>query len=47
MNFDANADGSIATGEGASVTNDLDTKGSSSTVEAELESRDYTKPTLF
>lgn len=47
MNFDANADGSIATGEGASVTNDLDTKGSSSTVEAELESRGYTKPTLF
>lgn len=47
MNFDADASGSISTGEGASVTHDLDSKGSASTVEEAIESRGYTKPTLF
>lgn len=47
MNFDQDASGSASLGEGASVTHDLDSKGSSSSVQAELESRGYAIPTLF
>lgn len=47
MSFDQDANGSVTAGEGASVTHDLDSKGSSSTVQAELESRGYAIPTLF
>lgn len=47
MTFDANANGSIGTGEGASTTHNLDSKGTSTSVETEIESRGYAKPTYF
>jgi hypothetical protein len=48
MNFDADASTVIGSGEGASVTNDLDTlTGGRSTVAQELTHRGFTRPGIF
>ena len=47
MEFDANADNTLGATEGNSTTNDLDSKGSSASVAAELAARGFTVPTFF
>lgn len=48
MTYDVNADGTIASGEGQNVTNDLDTLDSgTTTVLGTMENRGFTTPTLF
>lgn len=48
MTFDVNANGAIATGEGASVSNDLDTLDSgTTTVQGTLEARGFVNPSTF
>jgi len=46
MNFDV-ADDGLTVGDGANVTNDLDSKGGSASVAAELAARGYVVPTHF
>lgn len=45
--FDANADGTLASSEGAGVTSALDVPSGSNTVQQEIVSRGYTVPSLF
>jgi hypothetical protein len=48
MNFDVDANGTVAAGEGASVTNGLDTLDSGrASVQATIEGRGFTDPTLY
>jgi hypothetical protein len=48
MTYDVDVDNTIASGEGASVTNDLDTlTGSHTTVQEEISSRGFTTPAGF
>jgi hypothetical protein len=48
MTYDVDVDNTIASGEGASVTNDLDTlTGSHTTVQEEISSRGFSTPTGF
>lgn len=45
--YDINDDNTISSGEGVGVSHDLDSKGGSASVQAELISRGYTVPSLF
>ena len=48
MNFDVDANGTVGAGEGATVTNGLDTLDSGRTsVQATIEGRGFTNPTLY
>lgn len=48
MNFDVNANGTVAAGEGATVTNGLDTLDSGrASVQATIEGRGFINPTLY
>ncbi len=47
MQYDVDANGALFAGEGSNVTNDLDSKGTSASVAAELASRGFTVPVYY